>query len=189
MVFCFIRQNSQIWFFHFGISAFSAIFVLFSFLLCPKPSLNFVKWKWQKKGENVWKGNPWVLLSDKARKGEAGTPVLHIKILGFNRHKRWSFKEDPKYRVRVSASKKIHFGFFFPFQNSKIYGLLFFWERKYKGVFFSTGRETEKWSQAGCGLSGAAARALNIVGSLGNTSLVPKLESLWDASSGHAYAF
>lgn len=139
IVFCFIRQNSQIWFFHFGISAFSAIFVLFSFLLCPKPSLNFVKWKWQKKGENVWKGNPWVLLSDKARKGEAGTPVLHIKILGFNRHKRWSFKEDPKYRVRVSASKKIHFGFFFPFQNSKIYGLLFFWERKYKGFFLVQG--------------------------------------------------
>lgn len=25
---------------------------------------------------------------DTGRKGEAGTPVLHIKILGFNRHKR-----------------------------------------------------------------------------------------------------
>lgn len=37
-------------------------------------------------------------------------------------------------------------------------------------VCFSTVRETEKCSQASFGLSGAAARALNMVGSLGNTS-------------------
>jgi len=46
-------------------------------------------------------------------------------------------------------------------------------EKKYKAfgfVFFSTVRETEKCSQAGCGLSGAAARALSITGTLGNTS-------------------
>lgn len=181
-------------FFHFGISAYFPIFVLFFFLslLCPKPSLAFVKWKWQKKGENVWKGNTWVLLSNKGREGEAGTSVLHIKILGFNRHKRWSFKEDPKYSVNVSASKRNHLRVFSPPKLlTKISGLLFSWEWKYKvvGFFFSTERETEKWSQAGCGLSGAAVRALSIAGSLGNTSLVPKLESLWDPSSGHAHAF
>lgn len=37
-------------------------------------------------------------------------------------------------------------------------------------VCFSAVRETEKCSQASFGLSGAAARALNVVGSLGNTS-------------------
>lgn len=42
-------------------------------------------------------------------------------------------------------------------------------EENTKG-FFSTVRETEKSSQAGSGLSGAAARTLNIAGSLGNTS-------------------
>lgn len=105
------------WF--FSILAFLLIFLfLFCFfflsLLCPKPSLAFVKWKWQKKGENVWKGNTWVLLSNKGREGEAGTSVLHIKILGFNRHKRWSFKEDPKYSVNVSASKRNHLRVFSP---------------------------------------------------------------------------
>lgn len=42
-------------------------------------------------------------------------------------------------------------------------------EENTKG-FFSTARESEKCSQAGYSLSGAAARALNIAGSLGNTS-------------------
>lgn len=187
MVFYFIRQkfpNVIFPFRHFCLFSYFC-FVLFSFLTVSKTFSHLCKWKWQKKGENVWKGNPWVLLSDKAREGEAGTSVLHIKILSFNKHKRWSYK-DP---VCLCFKEESWFFFSLPKLWLKYMGCCFPEKENTKIFFFTTERETEKWSQAGCGLSGAAVRALSIAGSLGNTSLVPKLESLWDPSSGHAHAF
>lgn len=129
------------------------VLFLFWFLSLPSPksSLSSVKWKWQKKNEEVWEGNPWAILKRKGEMDRVSSPTLCIRILGFDRKK----KGDSKYGMRASLLRRNTTFSFFPQKYEwKIWAECFHEEKKtwsgfffffFPGLFcFSAGRETEK---------------------------------------------